>query len=87
MLSFLLSEKLSGSGSGSGIGISSLGRLAVLLVDGIQLVGIFGLPMGIWLGKIGVSNFWLVTVSLMSFSCDIVGVVYGFLMPVGLRIL
>ena len=33
--SFLLLEKLFVSGSGSGIGISNLGRLAVLLVNGI----------------------------------------------------
>ena len=54
-LSSSLSEALFVSGLGSGI--SSLGRLAVLLVDGIQLVGIFRLPIGIRLGRIGVSNF------------------------------
>ena len=52
-----LLEKLLASGSSSGIGISSLGRLVVLLVDGIQLVGITGLPIGVQLVGIGVSNF------------------------------
>ena len=41
-LSSSLSEALFVSGSGSGI--SSLGRLVALLVDGIWLVGITGLP-------------------------------------------